>query len=134
LQQNKSFGKEKHTMMDGKVKKVLKVILPVIFITYFASITFFTHTHIVNGVTIVHSHPFQKNDAGSPAHEHTGAEIQLIHILSSFFSTGLIVLAIILGLVSSKKVILRPKVFLSHFHDHTQGLSRLRPPPFLYSL
>lgn len=117
-------------MINKKVKTVFKIILPVIFITYFASITFFTHTHIVNGVTIVHSHPYQQGDGGSPVHEHTGSEIQLIHTLSTFFSSGLIFLAIILGFLSSGKVILRPKLILSLFQNHTQGLSRLRPPPF----
>ena len=30
------------------------------FISYMAGITLFTHSHVVNGVTIVHSHPFKK--------------------------------------------------------------------------
>ena len=42
-------------------------------------ISLFTHTHVVNGVTIVHSHPYKSG----AEHEHTTAEFQLIHILSN---------------------------------------------------
>ena len=38
----------------------------------------------VNGVTIVHSHPFKKD---SP-HSHTTVEFQLIHLLSHVATTG----------------------------------------------
>lgn len=49
----------------------------VLFISYMAGITLFTHSHVVNGVTIVHSHPFKKGGE----HSHTTVEFQLIHIL-----------------------------------------------------
>ena len=38
----------------------MKWFLPVLFISYMAGITLFTHSHVVNWVTIVHSHPFKK--------------------------------------------------------------------------
>lgn len=116
-------------MINKKVNTIIKIILPVIFIVYASSITFFTHSHIVNGVTIVHSHPFQKSNDGLPSHEHTGAEIQLIHTLSSFSSTGLIVLSVILGLIPVRRIVLQPKIYLFLFESYTGGLSRLRPPP-----
>ena len=52
----------------------MRWFLPVLFISYMAGITLFTHSHVVNGVTIVHSHPFKKD---SP-HSHTTVEFQLI--------------------------------------------------------
>ena len=55
----------------------MKWFLPVLFISYMAGITLFTHSHVVNGVTIVHSHPFKKGSE----HSHTTVEFQLIHIL-----------------------------------------------------
>ena len=55
----------------------MKWFLPVLFISYMAGITLFTHSHVVNGVTIVHSHPFKKGGE----HSHTTVEFQLIHIL-----------------------------------------------------
>ena len=45
----------------------MKWFLPVLFISYMAGITLFTHSHVVNGVTIVHSHPFKKGSE----HSHT---------------------------------------------------------------
>ena len=45
----------------------MKWFLPVLFISYMAGITLFTHSHVVNGVTIVHSHPFKKGGE----HSHT---------------------------------------------------------------
>ena len=56
---------------------IMKWFLPVLFISYMAGITLFTHSHVVNGVTIVHSHPFKKGGE----HSHTTVEFQLIHIL-----------------------------------------------------
>lgn len=55
------------------------MFLPILFIVYIGSISFFTHAHIVNGVTIVHSHPFDSDTN----HEHTTAEFQLIQHLNA---------------------------------------------------
>lgn len=57
---------------------ILKWFLPVLFVSYMGGITLFTHSHVVNGVTIVHSHPFKKGSE----HGHTTTEVQLIHLLS----------------------------------------------------
>ncbi|MBQ4162184.1 MAG: hypothetical protein IJD84_04735 [Parabacteroides sp.] len=63
--------------------KYVKWILPVVFILYYSSIALFTHVHVENGITIVHSHPFKKAADGSP-HQHASlSEIQLYHVLSS---------------------------------------------------
>lgn len=57
---------------------MMKIFLPLLFVSYVVGISLFTHTHVVNGVTIRHSHPF---DPGSE-HNHTSAELQLLHLLS----------------------------------------------------
>ena len=57
---------------------ILKLFLPLIFIAYLGGITLFTHSHVVNGVIIVHSHPF------NGAHKHTEVELETIFFLSSF--------------------------------------------------
>ena len=46
----------------------MKWFLPVLFISYMAGITLFTHSHVVNGVTIVHSHPFERAADGTYHH------------------------------------------------------------------
>lgn len=65
-----------------RLRKYLRILLPALFIAYLGCIIAFTHVHIVNGVTIVHSHPFHKTDDGRPDHEHGYAEFQLLHQLS----------------------------------------------------
>ena len=55
---------------------ILKLFLPLIFIAYLGGITLFTHSHVVNGVIIVHSHP------------HTEVELETIFFLSSFAASG----------------------------------------------
>ena len=62
-----------------RLRKYLRILLPALFIAYLGCIIAFTHVHIVNGVTIVHSHPYHKTDDGRPDHEHGYAEFQLLH-------------------------------------------------------
>ena len=71
-----------------RLRKYLRILLPALFIAYLGCIIAFTHVHIVNGVTIVHSHPFHKTDDGRPDHEHGYAEFQLLHQLSVLQITG----------------------------------------------
>lgn len=66
--------------MKARFQTYLRWILPVIFILYLGEIISFTHVHIVNGVTIVHSHPSQDKDG---QHKHSLQELQLFHSLST---------------------------------------------------
>lgn len=110
---------------------VLRIVLLMIFSLYVSSITFFTHSHIVGGVTIVHSHFYTANDDGTPAHEHTGSQIQLIQTLSTFFSFEAIVLAILIGFFASRVYILFVERDCFRKQDVCYGQSRLRAPPGL---
>lgn len=65
-----------------KLRKIMKFFLPLLFITYLGGITLFTHSHVVNGVIIVHSHPFKG------AHEHTEVQLETIFYLSSFITSS----------------------------------------------
>lgn len=103
----------------------MRWFLPVLFVTYLASYTCFAHVHIVNGVTIVHSHPFQKGGE----HEHTVLELWLIDFLSHLTSDGMTVLTalplfipyLLRQLLSSPS----PAAFLYPYH----GVAALRAPP-----
>lgn len=110
---------------------VLKIILLMIFALYTCSITFFTHSHIIGGVTIVHSHFYGTDENGKPTHEHTGTEIQLIQNLSTYFTFGAIALAILIGLLSNRAVVLfiNPDCFFKQ--QPYQLHLRLRAPPVL---
>lgn len=66
--------------------KYIKLLLPALFMVYFGSVSLFTHVHVVNGTTIVHSHPFDKR-GGADGHKHGSlAEIQLFNQLSSIYA------------------------------------------------
>ncbi len=80
-----------------RLRKYLRILLPALFIAYLGCIIAFTHVHIVNGVTIVHSHPYHKTDDGRPDHEHGYAEFQLLHQLSVLQITGAAFVAILLA-------------------------------------
>ncbi|MEE0235122.1 MAG: hypothetical protein UD961_03040 [Bacteroidales bacterium] len=55
--------------------------LMVIFCTYYAGISMFSHTHIANGSSIVHSHL-----GGDADHDHSDSQYAVIDILSHFQS------------------------------------------------
>ena len=66
-----------------EVENIMKCFLPLLFIAYLGGITLFTHSHVVNGVIIVHSHPFKGQ------HEHTEVQLETIFYLASFVSSSL---------------------------------------------
>lgn len=70
-------------------KRLAGYLLLVILCVYFGSITFFPHTHIVDGVTIVHSHPYKSKSGNIPSdHGHTKDGFVLIRFLSCFMATA----------------------------------------------
>jgi len=69
-------------------KQIMRYFLLILFIGYYGSITLYTHTHILNGVTIVHSHPFNSGTQKNPIkHQHTANGFLLIQFLSHFLTT-----------------------------------------------
>ncbi|NDV70275.1 hypothetical protein [Dysgonomonas sp. 25] len=118
--------------LRGKqINRLIKIILPVIFINYFACISFFTHTHIVNGITIVHSHPYAPDNDGYPHHEHSGAEIQLISQLSAFHAPSTVVTVIDIIRPIERGEILISNFSSPAFRQEHHYFSFLRPPPVL---
>ena len=67
----------------GKLRKIfIYAFLPLLFIWYIGGVSLFPHTHIVDGVNIVHSHP-------NPDAEHQDEdEFLTIQMLSQFQSCG----------------------------------------------
>ncbi|MBR6433135.1 MAG: hypothetical protein IKS70_01850 [Bacteroides sp.] len=66
-----------------KSRNIAGWFLPLLFVVYLGGITLFTHSHVVNGVIIVHSHPFKGE------HEHTEVQLETIFYLASFVSPSL---------------------------------------------
>lgn len=74
-----------HILMKKKeVNKFRCIILLTLFIGFFSSNLFFRHSHIVDGIIIVHSHPFKADSNGTPLHSHNNNSYILIHILNYF--------------------------------------------------
>lgn len=78
--------------------------LLVLFVTYWASITAFTHVHYINGVPVTHSHPYH----GS--HSHTKSAVLVIDRLATFYSPEVEVyenlhsMAVLLAVVKTEPV------------------------------
>lgn len=104
----------------------MRYFLPMLFVSYLASITLFAHIHVVNGVTIVHSHPFKKD----AAHTHTTVELLLVHFLSHFVTDGAAVvfaLSIFIPFLLCLLLPLRQGIQASTF----RGVVSLRAPPVI---
>lgn len=54
--------------------------LAILFASYYVTTALFAHVHVVNGVILVHSHPFTKS------HSHNDGQTLALHFLSSFYS------------------------------------------------
>ncbi len=118
-------------LRQGIRQNVMKIILLMIFSLYTCSTTFFTHSHIVEGLTIIHSHFYDKGDDGKPSHIHTTVELQLIQILSTYSSFETIISAVLIGLFASycKKLLIKANC-ASKLQICFEQL-RLRAPPVL---
>jgi hypothetical protein len=112
--------------MKTLCQNILKGLLPLLFISYLAGITFFTHSHVVNGVTIVHSHPFDK----STEHSHTTTEFQLIHLLSQVLTAGALVFPLLLAAYAVVLCTLSEKPESPGYTSSFRGVLSLRAPPF----
>lgn len=106
-----------------------KVVLPILFIGYLACIISFTHVHIVNGVTIVHSHPYNKQTNPPSDHQHTGQQLQLYQQFSSIQAEGDIYCSIQLTpTYVNESILLFPSVNNMFILSPTDAFN-LRAPP-----
>ncbi len=71
---------ERKPMVNDKKRHFIPALLLLLFLSYQAGLSLFTHTHEVEGITIVHSHPYQGD-----GHVHTDAQIFAISHLSTFW-------------------------------------------------
>ena len=103
--------------------------LPILFIGYLACIISFTHVHIVNGVTIVHSHPYNKQTNPPSDHQHTGQQLQLYQQFSSIQAEGDIYCSIQLTPTNvNETILLFPSVNNMFILSPTDAFN-LRAPP-----
>jgi len=112
----------------------MRYFLLLLFLGYYGSITLFKHPHIINGVTIVHSHPFNSGTGeNSLSHSHTTNGYIIIQLLSDFLFT----LVFLSFLIEATKVLLRK--FDAQKNDENFSKlnflysNGLRAPPFKYT-
>ena len=64
-----------------RFRTYIGLFLTVVFCSYYAGISLFSHTHISNGSSVVHSHL-----GGGAQHDHSDSQYAVIDILSNFQS------------------------------------------------
>ena len=69
------------TMIHKEKRTYIAVLLLLVFGCYYSGISLFSHTHIVHGTSVVHSHL-----GGGTEHDHSDAQYAVIDILSNFQS------------------------------------------------
>ncbi len=115
----------------NEVKRLLlniaRYFLPILFVSYLVSFTFFTHVHVVNGVTIVHSHPFKKG----AAHEHSTVELLQIHFLSHFTADGASIVFALSPFIPFLLCLLLGCLRYARYHCTYHGVVGLRAPPVI---
>lgn len=104
---------------------IMRYFLPILFVSYLASLTLFSHVHVVNGITVVHSHPYKKG----ATHQHSIFELIHIQLLSQLTTDGegvafalALFVPFLLCLLPGK----RPQV---HIRTPYHGVTALRAPP-----
>jgi hypothetical protein len=75
--------------LKGIYKNITGGFFLLLFLGYFGSATFFSHTHIVDGYIFSHSHPYSHNSNGLPVHSHTANGYLLIDLLVHFSAVAL---------------------------------------------
>lgn len=66
-----------------RIKQRIAGVLLLLFSIYYANVCFFTHSHIVGGVTIVHSHFHgSHHHSTDDSSQHSGSQLTLIAALS----------------------------------------------------
>ena len=99
-----------------------------LFLGFYGSITLINHAHIVDGITIVHSHPFKTGKNGVPNHNHTPTGFLLIHLLMNITAPAvfsLIAINFFLNLLSKFSI----KFYNRFLSQSYLILNPLRGPP-----
>jgi hypothetical protein len=109
-------------------KYLLASFLLVVFCSYMVSITCFTHTHVINGQLVTHSHPY-KGTPSNPEHSHTTTQLISIALLSYFVTLSATFVRFLH--ILSGKIIIR-KIFQPFFDKQLQiRFYALRAPPYI---
>lgn len=113
----------------SRIRNVIAASLMMLFVTYYVNATMFWHSHIINGVTIVHSHIHGAEHTTLPGGGHSSREVTLISLCSAlqylddcqaFVYTGPVLVLLAVFLAVPVCSVIRPAVSLNY----------LRAPPY----
>lgn len=119
----------KNLKMSQRNKQIIGWILFSVFTFYYVNVCFFTHTHIINGTTIVHSHIH--NNTHTQTGTHSDSELTLIASLSAFHTLASDVCAVSFGIFLLLQVFILPFFEERIISKPTTSIS-LRAPPALF--
>lgn len=100
------------------------IILTLLYITYVMCATSFFHTHIINGVRVVHSHPFKDTPHGSLQ------EVQLFNLVNDYVSTEPEIVKEPFDNVTRLLCVLETPLHFSVVKNYFLDVISLRGPPF----
>ncbi|MDL2241729.1 hypothetical protein LJB91_02350 [Bacteroidales bacterium OttesenSCG-928-L03] len=63
---------------------LLKLVLLLLYVSFYVGNTAFIHTHYYASYSVTHSHPFDKGTDGNPHHEHDKAALDTIAQFNAF--------------------------------------------------
>lgn len=114
--------------MSKRRRQVISCVLVVIFALYYANISFFYNSHVINGVTIVHSHFHGKTHKQTGTHSES--ELTLMSVLSFFHSLQANVCFVALEVFFLLQAII-PPLFTDRIIPKSVACITLRTPPTL---
>ncbi len=110
-------------MLNRRVRKLMRIFLPLLFIAYIGCNICFIHTHEVAGVIIAHSHP------GAAGHTHNGESLGTIFCLTHFFVLDEVVPEFSLFSQNTRFVLLEAPTYVEHHLLVAGRIHGLRAPP-----
>ena len=105
------------------VRKYSAFILMMLFCCYYLGISMFSHAHIVNGASVVHSH-----FGGGSDHNHSENQYALIDLLSDFQSEN----PVLFGHIEAPYFLLSESIIIRNTPAYISGVPvthSLRGPP-----
>ncbi|MBF6628232.1 MAG: hypothetical protein ITG04_06955 [Proteiniphilum sp.] len=113
--------------MKRKHLILLKWFFLLLFSMYVSGISLFTHRHVINNVTYVHSHPFKRGE--TTQHEHTGKQICLLDQLFKTTITSDIIPHVAVSCNLNPLTILYPGFYEAQHPVFSAAPGQLRAPP-----
>lgn len=116
-------------MLKDKQKRLVW-FFPLLFTLYVCSITLFTHSHIINNIRYVHSHPFKFGDA--PSHQHSENELELLdQLFNSSFTPDILPNIDLTGDITGNRHLYTNFYQQIHLISSASSLQLRAPPYFL---